>query len=184
MNQFREDFDLMHDITPGRHFYQFYKNPDDLLKVLIPYWYAGVQKKHYCFWSIPSFLTIEKAKFYLAKALPRIEQLIQEGAFELVTHHDWYGNGEYFNGDEMIDRYQKKVKQILKNGFSIIRFAGDASGFKPQVWPELKAYEQKGHAQIHKFPCIALCSYPLHELKLQQTKDVLDSHHGVLVAKV
>ena len=180
---FKEDFDLLHDINPGKHFYQFYKDPNDLLKALAPYWEAGVQKGNYCFWIAPVYMTVREAKAALTE-IPHIEEAFQKGSFEIVSHEDWYGDGETFDGDLVLNKFTIKLKEVVSRGFSIMRCAGDAFGFKQHLWSALQEYERKGQSQIHEFPCIALCSYPIHMLRLQQTRDVLDNHHGVLVAHV
>lgn len=179
-----QDFDLLHDVSPGRHFYQFYRFPEDLLKVLNPYWQTGVRKGNFCFWVVPAFMTLEEAVESLSASIPHIETLINSKKFEMVTHEEWYGNGENLNIRGMVQKYTAKIKSAIENGFSCVRMAGDASGFRKSAWPLLQDYEKVGQSQIHSMPCIALCSYPLHELSLHQTKQVLDHHHSVLVAKV
>ena len=184
MRNFKEDFDLVHEIAPGKHFYQFYKSPDDLLGILVRYWRAGVQKKNFCFWVLPAYMSVEEAKAVLIPAIPQLDELLYEGSFEIVPHVNWYGDGETFDGDLVIQKYVDKMKEAISNGYSVIRVAGDTSGFKPHLWNALQEYEHKGQEQIHMLPCIALCSYPINSLRLQQTKDVLDNHHAVLVARV
>ena len=184
MTQEIDDFDSLHDVAAGRHFYQFYKSAEDLYKVLIPYWQAGVEKGNFCFWVVPVFLTLENARELLSAAIPDLDRLIAEGKFELAAHADWYGDGETFDGDGVLGKYIGKIEEAISRGFSVVRIAGDTSGFKPHLWPLFQEYEKKGHAEIDSLPCIVLCSYSLHDLRLQQTKDVLDHHHGVLIAKV
>ena len=184
MNIFTENFDLVNDVAPGRHFYQFYKTSDDLLKVLLPYWKSGVQKKNFCFWVVPAFMTTEQAKASLSRVISNINDLIYNGAFEIVPHAEWYGDGETFDGDLVLSKYLNRIKEAISNGFSVVRLSGDLAGFQPHLWSAVQEYEANCQSQIHMMPCIALCSYPLHTLRLQQTKDVLDHHHSALVAKV
>jgi len=184
MKPYDQNFDLLHDIAPGKHFYQFYKSPQDLLKVLVPYWHSGVRHGNFCFWAIPSFMTVAGAFEALTPDIPNIGSLIQSRRFEIVTHSDWYGDGETFDGNEVIKKYTGMIEETIRRGFSTIRIAGDTSGFQPHLWDLLQEYECIGQSQIDTMPCIALCSYPLHDLRLQQTKDVLDHHHGVLIARV
>lgn len=184
MDHIKKDFDLSHDIAPGKHFYQFYKSSEDLLRVLLPYWEAGVRKNNFCFWVIPVFMNVGDAKTALRSSIRNIDELIRVGKFEIVSHVEWYGDGKTFDGDMTIYRYTNKMKEAISKGFSVVRVAGDTSGFEPHLWSDLQEYERKGQSQIHMMPCIVLCSYPLHQLRLQQTKDVLDAHHSVLVAKV
>ena len=184
MRNFKEDFDLVHEIVPGKHFYQFYKSPEDLFRILVNYWEAGVQKKDFCFWALPVHLSIEEAKAILKPTIPELDELLFKGSFEIVLHQDWYGDGETFDGELVVAKYIGKMKEAIANGFSVIRVAGDTTGFKPHLWNTLQEYERRSQESIHMLPCIALCSYPIHSLRLQQTKDVLDHHHAVLVAKV
>ena len=179
-----EDFDLVHDIGPGRHFYQFYKSGEDLFKVLLPFWRAGVEKGDFCFWAVPNFITLSSVRARLMEVTPDLDNLISKGSFEMVRHQDWYGNGETFDGDMVMEKYRRKIESAIQRGFSLVRIAGDISGFKSHLWPAVREYEKKAHSYIETLPCVVICSYPLHELKLQQTKDVLDCHHDVLVAKV
>ncbi len=180
----KEDFDLLHDVSPGKHFYQFYKSPDDLLKVLIPYWKAGIQKGDFCLWMTPSFLTVSEAKAALGEAVSNLDLLMAKGYFEIVSHAAWYGDGETFDGDLVLAKFRSRFEKARKQGFRVMRVAGDASGFQFHVWPSLRDYEMKCQVSIEQASFIALCSFPLHELKLQQTKDILETHHSVLVAKV
>ena len=182
--RYREDFDLVNDIAPGKHFYQFYKSPGDLLQIIVPYFEAGVRKNNFCFWALPPFLTVEKAKEALARSIPNIDDLIQMGNFEIVTKLEWYGNGETFDGNFVLKKYVNKIKEAISRGFSIIRLTGDMSDTKSDLWPTVQEYEQKVQSQMDLLPCIVLCSYSIHELHLQQTKEVLDCHHSVLIAKV
>jgi len=133
---------------------------------------------------LPSFMNQDQARDVLVKDIPQIDHLIEEQKFEMMLHHDWYGDGETFDGDAMIEKYTNKIIEMIDLGFSVVRVAGDASGFKPHLWQQIIDYERQGHARIDQIPCIALCCYPIHHLRLQQTKDVLDTHHGVLIAKI
>ena len=179
------EFDNLHDVVPGKHFYQFYKTQDDLLQVLISYWKSGIEKGNFCFWVAPHFLTIAKARRFLSDELTGFSSYYAKGSFEIRSHAEWYGDGETFDGDAVAKKYLEKIKEALVRNFQIVRIAGDAGGFKPNTWPALRDYERKGQSLMKEMTCaIALCSYPLHRLSLQETKDVLDSHHGVLVAKV
>ncbi|MBI4388455.1 MAG: MEDS domain-containing protein [Candidatus Omnitrophica bacterium] len=179
-----EDFDLLHDVNPGKHFYQFYKSPEDLLKVLIPYWKAGIQKGDFCFWVAPSFLTVSEAKSTLGKVVSSLDFLVAKGCFEIISHATWYGDGEIFDGDLVFAKFMVKLEEVSRKGFRVMRVAGDASGHKPHLWSSVREYEVKSHAKITGSNFIALCSFPLHELKLQQTKDVLETHHSALIARV
>ncbi len=180
------DFDLMHDVFPGRHLYQFYKSKDDLLKVMLRYWEAGIAGGNFCFWSVPSSMSVEEARNYLNRYLPSFYPYFLNGGFELVEHAEWYGDWDAFDGNEVTQKYVEKMRLAIAHGYSVIRIAGDITGLKAEHWPAFRAYERNAHELLKKgdLPCIALCSYPIHELGLPETKDVLDSHHGVLVAKV
>ena len=184
MTRILENFDILHDVNPGKHFYQFYRSPDDLLKVLIPYWSGGIKKGDYCFWVLPSLMIIEDAVSQLREMIPNIDTLFQKKKFEIVSHDNWYGDGTNFNIQAMIQKYTDKIQEAVRRGFTTVRIAGDMSGFKTSAWQAVQEYERVAQDNVKSLPCIALCSYPLHDLSLHQTKQVLDHHHGVLVAKV
>lgn len=184
MNIPSHNFDRLHDVVPGKHFYQFYKEPADLLRVLLPFWQEGVLKRNYCFWVAPDFLSIPEACAFLADGIPNLDELIRGGSFEMAAHADWYGSGETFEGDLIAGKYMGKVEEALRKGFSVIRIAGDNKVSHPGLWPLIHEYERKFQSQAASLPCIVLCSYRLHDLGLQQTKDVLDHHDGVLVARI
>jgi hypothetical protein len=40
------DFDSFHNIQPGKHFYQFYKQADDYQRVIIPFLKAGLKPEN------------------------------------------------------------------------------------------------------------------------------------------
>lgn len=184
MSKLEANFDRIHDISAGKHFYQFYKTPEDLLKVLQPYWQEGIRKENFCFWVVPDFMSVEEARQFLVGSIPNIDRLFSEKSFEIVPHVEWYGPGDTFDAEAVATRYMNKIVEAISRGFSVVRISGDNKVSRADLWPIVHEYERNFQSKAASLPCIVLCSYQIHDLGLQQTKDVLDCHDGVLVARV
>ncbi len=89
------------DVPWGTHFCYFYETTQDLLDTLVLYFMAGLKNKEFCLWIISNseLLTVEEAEEALGQALPELGRHLAAGSVEIVTHDEWFQNGETFDFD-------------------------------------------------------------------------------------
>jgi hypothetical protein len=174
-----QNFDALHAISPGKHFYQFYKHTDDFLSVMLPYFETGLRKGDACLWLI-------SRKHHLNFDQLTAEMLERHypmpGQFQILSAEDWYLDPNGAFSEEQSLRYaQKYVEDVFAKGFPCLRAAGDAGAISRDDWPAVCRYEEKADDIIKSFPIIALCAYPILECVPSQTKRVLELHDDVLI---
>lgn len=181
----RNDFDLLHQILPGKHFYQFYKGPADFLHVMLPFFQAGLDKGEACLWLVSRKIGLEFAQVSIANSIPGFSSFVSSGQFEILGAEDWYLMDEFFDEAKAIGGFERFFDEKRRLGFQRFRIAGDIGGAVPRTyWPSVEAYERKVSPWIKSESVIALCAYPILECTPSQAKEILGCHDDVLVGKL
>ena len=176
-----EDFDSLHTISPGKHFYQFYKHTDGFLSVMLPYFEAGLEKGEACLWLVSQKHNINFDQI-VTEIFERHHPLPEQ--FQIFSAEDWYLDGTgSFSEEKSLRNAERFLTDIFAKGFKCLRAAGDAGAIPRKDWPLVRTYEEKAGAIIKSNPVIALCAYPILECTPSQTKQVLELLDDVLVGK-
>lgn len=176
-----DDFDSLHNIIPGKHFYQFYKNPDDFFHVMVPFFQAGLEKGDACLWLVSEKIGFRRAYEAAQSGISRFQEAVSSGQFEIISGESWYLNDGVFDESQAVLNAQNYLEKIKKAGFKCLRGAGDAACIPKPEWPKADVYERKMDAWIRSQPIIALCAYPLLQCTPSQAKNVLEAHQDVLM---
>ena len=176
------NFDSLHNISLGKHLYQFYKNSEDFFHVTIPFFEAGLKKNQVCLWLVSDRIGVDIAKATAEAMIFDCDQYFSAGQFQIQRAEDWYLSNGQFDEAKAIQNAENHVGQ-LKNG-QILRGAGDGGCFQRKDWPEVFAYEKKMDIWVKTKPVIGLCAYPILECTPSQTKQILECHEDVLIGKM
>lgn len=180
----KSDFDVLHNVFPGRHFYQFYKNREDYLRVMIPYFHAGLEKGDACLWLISEKKGFENVLLEAKILIPDFEKYRQSGQFEIRPAEDWYLTNGRFDMVRAMRKAEEYAAQVRSDGYLRLRGSGDAVAIPHEDWPKVEIYEGHISSWIHENQVIALCAYPILECTLNDTKGVLEQHDDVLVGRL
>lgn len=178
------DFDSLHGIAAGKHFYQFYKNQNDYLRVMIAYFRAGLEKGEACLWLVPQKIGVQQACVIADSEIPRFLYYLSASQFQIRSAEDWYLTDGSFDEKRAMANAQQMLSDIQRKGFHLLRAAGDLSAIPREDWEKVHDYEAKIDPWIRTAPVIALCAYPILELNLLDTKSVVENHDGVLVGRI
>ncbi len=178
------DFDFVHNIAPGRHLYQFYKNSEDYLRVLIPYFQAGLTKGEACLWLVSDKMGVEKMSDAADAQIKRYLYYVSAGQFQILSAEKWYLTDGRFDEAKAVRNASEALQSALKRGFHRLRGAGDVGAIPHTDWPLVRAYEKKMASFIKTSSLIALCAYPILGCTLPDTKAVLEAHDSVLVGRL
>ncbi len=168
---------------PGKHFYQFYKNSEDYLKVMMSYFQAGLEKGQTCLWLVSNQLGVEKARQHAAAAIPDGDIYVMSGQFVVLSGEDWYLTNGRFDKEKAIANAARFLENSQKRGSKILRGAGDCACIPHADWGKVAEYEKEISPWVHAQPVIALCAYPILECTPTQTRAVLECHDDVLVGR-
>ena len=178
---FPNNFDSLHAITSGKHLYQFYKNSEDFLHVMIPYFDAGLAKGEACLWLVSKRNGFDLARDTAEAMIPSFSAPHSLEQFQILPAEDWYLTEGVFDEAKAVRNAGNYLERVLKLGFSALRIAGDAGAVSRNDRPQFEAYERKIMPWIKGRPVIALCAYPILECTPSQAKTILECHEDVLV---
>jgi len=181
----RNHFDSLHQILPGKHFYQFYKGSGDFLNVMIPYLDAGLRKGEACLWLISKKNGIDFSRVTAESLIPGFSDYLSSGQFQIIPAEDWYLSDDSFSADQAVRNIEAYIEGVEGRNFKRFRVAGDIGGVVPNAdWPYVEAYEQNISSWLKAHSIVALCAYPILECPPSRMKGILDFHEDVLIGKL
>lgn len=178
------DFDTLHNIVPGRHFYQFYKSADDYLKVIQPFIKCGLKKGHACLWLVSEKIGVEAVIKALGATVPHLSHLIATKQLVVLPAEEWYLTDGRFDAAKAIQKALYHYQYSRQLGFRCLRITGDAGVVSAEDREAVQAYEKKCHEFIHKKAVIAVCAYPILACNLKHTRMVIHSHDDVMAGRL
>ncbi|MFO7968058.1 MAG: PAS domain S-box protein [Archaeoglobaceae archaeon] len=158
--------DLLGRIGWGTHICHFYRNKDDLIDFVVPYFRAGLDNNEYCVWVISEFRE-------------EVQELVEQfPQMEVITYNEWYTTKDK---QQIIDSWVEKLDQVLADGYDGLRVAGDAEWLNDLR--DFINYEEDIQRVIDGMKIIAVCSYPFNKCSTSEIADLTSRHHYVLVVR-
>ncbi len=174
---------LIGDVTWGTHFCQFYQTKEDLIEILVPYFKAGLENNEFCMWVTAEPLGVEDAKASLKKAVPGLDDYVENGQIEILDATQWYTKSGKFDPEGVLRGWVRKENQALKRGFDGLRLTGNTFWLEKADWRDFAEYEQQVNRVIGRHRMIALCSYCLDKCGASEIIDVEQNHQFALVRR-
>lgn len=176
-----DNFDKLHGIERGKHFYQFYKAKEDFFQVMIPYFQAGLYKGEACIWVVSNRIGLLTARQIAHSSIPRFAHYLNSGQMSMYSAEEWYLTDGRFDEEKSMQNFADFVERAKELDFDFIRGAGDAGCIQKEDWPKLYEYERKADPMIKTTQTIALCAYPIVDCTPSHAKSVLELHEDVLM---
>jgi PAS domain S-box-containing protein len=176
---------IVGDVPWGTHFCYFYETTQDLLDTLVPYFTAGLKSKEFCLWiiSISELLTVEEAKEALRQALPDYERYVAEGSIEIVSHDEWFQNGDTFDFHRVVNRFKEKLDEALAKGYAGMRINGSPVWLQKKDRKQFREFEQELDKLFPSERVIASCTYPLAWTSGEEIFDVTLRHQFAIAKR-
>lgn len=171
---------LIRDVAYGNHICQFYRNSDELISLLLPFFRQGLERNHRGIWIVSSPLTLD----LVTKALDigGMAGCVAKGQIQIHTADKWYMNddGRMKSHNEIMEAWSEKERLALKEGYNGLRITGDTRFVvTDRDWQALMEYEAKVHGIINNSRIIAICSYTFGKGANTNLKKILNSHNEV-----
>ena len=177
--------DVLGEIPWGSHYCFFYQTTRDLLDTLVPYFIAGLKNKEFCLWIISNseLLTLEEAKEGLRQALPDLERYLAEGSIEIVTHDEWFLNGEAFDLHRVANRFKEKLDEALARGYAGMRVNGSPAWLQKEDRMQFCEFEEEVNQLFPNERIIASCTFPLATIRGDDIFDVTRRHQFAIAKR-
>jgi PAS domain S-box-containing protein len=167
--------------TPwGSHICQFYETKEDLLRLLIPYFKAGLKNNEFCMWVTSEPVSVEDAREAMVGAIPNFHRYVETGQIEMIPYTDWYLKKDTFESGEVLSGWIDKLNEALTNGYDGMRVTGNTSWLGREYWATFIDYEKKLNSVINRYRIMAVCTYPLNRCEAGEMVEVLRNHQSAL----
>lgn len=167
----------------GKHFYQFFKGPEDLFRVVVPFLVSGLSNGSACFWLVSRSVGLLDAVQVLERHV-NLAPLLDTGQLLIFPAERWYLDRGHFSERKILQNFEKFVERAERQGFLSFRTVGDLGWLDGRDWEKFQEFEVRIHERIQELQITCLCAYPIQHCSLTQTKDVLDHHDSVFLTKL
>ncbi len=175
--------EIIGDVPWGTHFCQFYRTPQDLLDILVPYFSEGLRNNEFCMWVTSEPLEAEAARAALAAAMPDLGEYLRRGQIEIIPHTEWYLKGGSFNSESVLDGWVRKLDAALAAGYEGLRLTGNTFWLEGKDWGAFTDYEAAVDGVIGQFRMLAVCTYSLDRCGANEILDVIANHRFALIRR-
>lgn len=179
----KSGIDIIGEVPWGTHFCQFYRKPQDLLDVLVPYFKAGLENNEFCIWITSEPLGTARARRAMQRNVPEFEKYLSRGQIEIIPYTDWYIQDGTFDEDRVLRDWADKVEQALTRGFSGLRLTGNTFWLEKKHWTSFTHYEASINEVIRNYRMLAICTYSLEKCNATEVIDIIQNHQFALIKR-
>lgn len=153
---------ILPEVAWGSHLCHFYRNPDELLEVLVAFYRAGLEAHDKCLWITAPPCTATMARAGLGAVVADLDGFEQSGQLEIIDYRDWYLRGGELSADQIVGGWLDREDKALAAGFDGLRLSGNPNWLDGKSWDAFAEYE--GRVHIRRFtdgaswPCAATSS--------------------------
>ncbi len=174
---------IIGEVLWGTHFCQFYRTPQDLLDILVPYFMEGLRNNEYCMWVTSEPLKAKAARAALAAAMPDYDDYARQGQIEIIPHTEWYLRGGSFNSERVLSGWVEKLDAALAAGYEGLRLTGNTFWLEKEHWAAFTDYEAEVDSVIGRYRMLAVCTYSLDRCGANEILDVIANHRFALIRR-
>jgi hypothetical protein len=164
----------------GIHMCHFYKERQDLVEVLVPFFTAGLNRNERCIWVCAEPLDAAGAKRELHTSGVDVEAAIRRGALTVLDYSEFYLKARGMKSAEVAKLWLAEEERALEDGYSGLRITGNASFLEPKTWPDFMDYEEVVQRAFNGRRIISLCTYDLRRCAPANVVDVMRRHSCAL----
>jgi PAS domain S-box-containing protein len=179
----RAGIEILGDIPWGTHICVFYREKQDLIDILVPYFKAGLENNEFCIWITSEPLNTREAEESLRQTVNNLSEYVEKGQIEILDHSQWYTKSGRFDADEVLQRWNEKYEKAVKRGFDGLRVTGNALWLEKRDWIKITRYEAGVNDIIGDCRILAICAYPLNKCGTSEAIDVVCSHRFALIRR-
>ncbi|HLL21629.1 MAG TPA: MEDS domain-containing protein, partial [Kofleriaceae bacterium] len=160
----------------GAHFCQFYRDRDDLVDSLVPYFKAGLEANEQCLWVTSEPLSAVEARQMLSASVRDVAELEKSGQLEIIDHRDWYLKTGQTDTAATLQGWVEREDRAVTSGFAGLRLTGNTYWLERHDWDGFAEYERQVTETFTGRRIVGLCSYCLERMHAQGVLDVVNHH--------
>jgi hypothetical protein len=167
-------------IPYGMHMCHFYRDREELVTALVPFFIAGLSHNERCVWICAEPLVAADAKLELEKAGLNVEAALRSGSLSILDYTDFYLKAAGMKSSQVAELWLDEEDRALSDGYDGLRITGNASFVSPETWPDFMDYEEVVHRAFQGTRIVSLCSYHLRRCGPNDIRDIVRRHSCAL----
>lgn len=165
----------------GSHFAYFYERYEELLKICIPFFRAGLESNEYCLWVTPKF-DDKDLEQNVQRSIPNFQDYKKRHQFEIIPlSKEDLNEKDFFN--RRLETFSQKYNYALENGFDGLRAVGDLSWAERKEWKIINDFERFMDKVIERSKIIAVCTYSMTKCTADYVLHILANHQLSFIRK-
>ena len=175
----KSGIDIIGDVPWGARLCLFYRNTDELLDILVPYFKTGLKENELCLWITSDPLNKASVMKTLGKSVPSFEKYLESGQMEIIPYTDWFFRDGSFDLTKVANGWAAKLNQALARGFSGLRSTFGMNWLEKKDWHRFLEFERGNNNTGGKKLTICTCS--LDKCSAPEIIDAVSSHQFALI---
>src|SRR3989344_7737129 len=169
-------------IKLGDHICSIYKDKEQQFSVIVPFFKAGLSNNEKCI-VITGENSKENIVLEFEKGGIEVERHAESNQLIIIEKSEAYMKGGSFNPDEMMELWKKAEQDAIKEGYSGIRVAGEASfvGESAEDSEKLMEYESELNSFFPHMKIAAVCQYNENMLKPEILAEAIHTHPHLII---
>lgn len=167
----------------GAHFCQFYKDREDLVDSLVPFFKAGLEANEQCLWVTSAPLSAVEARAMLAASVRNVPELERSGQLEIIDHQAWYLKTGGTDTAGTLQGWIEREDRAVTAGYAGLRLTGNTYWLERADWDGFADYERQVTETFAGRRVVGLCSYCLERVHAQGVLDVVRHHQFALTRR-
>ena len=137
----KSGIDIVGDIPWGSRLCLFYRTPEELLDVLVPYFRTGLENGESCLWITSQPLDRLSAIKALRESIPDYENYAARGQIEIIPHTAWFLKDGSLDLPAATRNWDTRLNQATAKGFIGLRAAFVLSWLEKKDWQCFMKFE-------------------------------------------
>jgi PAS domain S-box-containing protein len=175
----KSGINIIGDILWGARICLFYRNTEELINILVPYFKAGLENNEACLWITSESLDKEAATKALRRSLSNLDKYLEKGQLEIVPYSEWFFRGSSLDLPRVVDTWFKKYNNAIARGYDGLRCTFDTNWLEKKYWQQLIEAGRLDKDTANKN--ITICSLSLDKCGAPEIIDAVSAHQYVLI---
>jgi DNA-binding CsgD family transcriptional regulator len=167
----------------GTHVCIFYSSPQDLAKLLVPYFKAGLIHNEFCIWVTASDMPVASARKAMLAGLPETDHNLLTSQMEIWSQSEWYLKNRRLDTEGVQKTWMKKLSFALEQGYEGLRVCGLVPWLKGEQLKDFEHYEKKIDNAFARKRIVTLCAYSTQRCTIDELMKAL-RHHGFVLMQI
>lgn len=175
----KSGIEIIGDVSWGARICLFYRNVEELIDILVPYFKAGLKNNEACLWITCEPLNKESAEKALRKSVLNLDKHLENGQMEISSYSDWFFKDGSLDLPRMRESWSRKLKMAIARGYDGLRCTFDMNWLEKKNWQRVIDLGKLDKDSANRN--LTICSISLERCGAAEIIDAVSAHQYALI---